>query len=137
MEVMGSVVLTMSKRQSCVANSTLKAEIIAIQAACHQIESMKVLLGEVGVEIGAVPVYTDSKNCVDSLKGEYPSSKAKHFCTLWYEVKEYLVGGAIELRFVEGTENTADVLTKPLVKVTHEKHVANLLKDQKETGGKG
>ena len=137
MEVMGSVVLTMSKRQSCVANSTLKAEMIAIQAACHQIESMKVLLGEVGVEIGAVPIYTDSKNCVDSLKGEYPSTKAKHFCTLWYEVKEYLVGGAIELRFVEGTENTADVLTKPLVKVTHEKHVANLLKDQKETGGKG
>ena len=56
MEVMGSVVLTMSKRQSCVASSTLKAEMIAVQTACHQIESMKVLLGEVGVEIGAVPV---------------------------------------------------------------------------------
>ena len=32
--------------------------------------------------------------------------------------------------FVEGEENTADVLTKPLVKVKHEKHTANLLKDQ-------
>ena len=43
-------------------------------------------------------------------------------------ILQVLVGKAIELRFVEGTENTADVLTKPLVQVTHEKHVAKLLK---------
>ena len=29
-----------------------------------------------------------------------------------------------------GADNTADVLTKPLVKVVHEKHVANLLMDK-------
>ena len=85
MEVMGSVVRTMSKRQSCVANSTLKAEMIAIQTACHEIESMKMLLGEVCVEIGTVPVYTDSKNCIGSLKGDHPSAKAKHFCMIWYQ----------------------------------------------------
>ncbi len=82
------------------------------------------------MEIGIVPIYTDSKNCIDSLMGDYPSAKAKHFCMLWYEVKEYLVNKVIELHFVEGTENTADVLTKPLAKVVHEKHVANLLMDR-------
>ena len=137
MELMGTVVLTMSKRQSSVANSTLKAEMIAIQTACHQIESTKMLLAELGVELGTVPIYTDSKNCIDSLKGDYPSSKAKHFCMLWYEVKEYLVNKVIELRFVEGVDNTADVLTKPLVKVVHEKHVANLLMDRGGAERKG
>lgn len=82
------------------------------------------------IAIGPVPIYTDSKNCIDSLMGEYPSAKAKHFCMLWYEVKEYLIGNLIELRFVDGVDNTADVLTKPLVKVVHEKHVANLLMDR-------
>ena len=87
------------------------------------------LLAELGAEIGVVPIYTDSKNCIDSLMGDYPSAKAKHFCMLWYEVKEYLDNKVIDLRFVEGTDNTADVLTKPLAKVVHEKHVANLLMD--------
>ena len=53
------------------------------------------------------------------------------------EVKEYLVNKVIELRFVEGVDNTADVLTKPLVKVVHEKHVANLLMDRGGAEGKG
>ena len=98
---------------------------------------MKLLLGELGIEIDTVPVYSDSKNALDSLAGDYPSKKAKHFCLLWYEIKEYLTEGVIQLHFVDGEENTADVLTKPLVKVKHEKHTANLLKDQHWTGGKG
>ena len=137
MEVMGSVIMTLSKRQSCVASSTLKAEMMAIRTACHQIENMKLLLGELGIEIDTVPIYSDSKNALDSLAGDYPSKKAKHFCLLWYEVKEYLTDGVIQLHFVEAEENTADVLTKPLVKVKHEEHTANLLKDQHWTGGKG
>ena len=56
---------------------------------------------------------------------------------MWYEINEYLTEGMIQLHFVDGGENTADVLTKPLVKVKHEKHTANLLKDQHWTGGKG
>ena len=137
MEVMGSVIMTLSKRQSCVASSTLKAEMMAIRTACHQIENMKLLLGELGIEIDTVPIYSDSRNALESLAGDYPSKKAKHFCLLWYEIKEYLTEGVIQLHFVEGEENTADVLTKPLVKVKHEKHTANLLKDQHWTGGKG
>ena len=90
-----------------------------------------------GIEIDTVPVYSDSKNALDSLAGDYPSKKAKHFCLLWYEIKEYLNDGVIQLHFVDGEENTADVLPKPLAKVKHEKHTANLLKGQHWTGGKG
>ena len=48
----------------------------------------------------------------------------------WYVVKEYLVNKVIELRFFDGADNTPDVLTRPLAKVVHEKHVANLLMDR-------
>ena len=88
------------------------------------------MLSEIGFTVPVTPVNTDSQTAIDMMKRGHPTEKTKHLALAFHSVKEAVVEGAVVLRHVPGTENTSDLLTKPLPRVTFEKHCESLLRDR-------
>ena len=57
------------------------------------------------------------------------SLSTKHLHLAFHEIKEHIDEGHIKLIHVAGTDNPADLLTKPLGRVLHEKHANTIFRD--------
>ncbi len=61
------------------------------------------------------------------LKKGHPSTKLKHLVLAFHEIKEKIEDGRITGPHIPGVDNCADIVTKPLSRVTFEKHRSTLL----------
>ena len=80
-----------------------------------------------------VPFYTDSQVVVKMIEKGHLSNATKHLRISFHEIKEKVDEGTISLIHIPGTENPADLLTKPLPRETHEKHMNVILGDKSFT----
>ena len=122
--VNGGAITWRLKKQTTITLSSTEAEYIALSEAGHEACWLCNLYEELGY----------SQKSLNLLKGDNGGSIvmarnpqfykwSKHIATQWHWVRNLVQNGIISIESCRDPDQTADVLTKPLVHPKHQKHV--------------
>ena len=129
-KLFGDTILTKSKRQGKVSNSTAMAELHALAAAARKADHYRQILFDLSdFYQKTIPMMTDSQVVVKMLERGNLSSATKHLRIAFHEVKEKIDSGEVTVEHIPGDTNPSDVCTKPLPGDTHKKHTDSILND--------
>ena len=104
-----------SKRQKSITTSTYSAEFVALRHAVEEAQAAKFLLQSIRVNIdGPVNIYSDNESVLKSAQTPGNELKRRHVAIAYHAVREAYATGLVNLFHISGTDNPADVLTKPL-----------------------
>jgi hypothetical protein len=112
--VYGGPVLWGSKKQCCVATSTVQAEFIAPSAAVKEATWLRGLLRELDIPVWKVKLFCDSTGCIANLKNPVNSKYTKHIAIAFHHAREDVILGNIDLKYIPSADNVADIFTKAL-----------------------
>ena len=111
-----------SKLQSVVALSTTEAEYMAAVEAGKEIKWMRSLLGEFGIKVTQPSTLNiDNQSAISVSKNPEHHGRMKHLDLKYYWLRDIVEAGVITPNHVGTNDMIADCLTKPLVRVKHEK----------------
>ena len=117
-----------SKKQNTIETSTYGAELVALRIAVETVIEFRYKLRMMGIPImGPSQVLCDNNSVV--LNTTLPSStlKKKHNAIAYHRVREAVAAKIINVNHISGTDNVADILTKPTLGPTFRKHVKTCL----------
>ncbi|GJX50285.1 retrovirus-related pol polyprotein from transposon TNT 1-94 [Tanacetum coccineum] len=106
--------ILVSKKQTSLAISTIKAEYVSIGKACQQALWMKQALIDYVIRFDDVPIMCDNKGVIDLSKNPVQHSRTKHIEICHYFLRDNVQKGHFSIEKVLSVENIADILTKPL-----------------------
>jgi transposase InsO family protein len=110
------------KRQPTIAVSTTEAEYMATSHCLKEALWLRQLLEDVGlVQRGATSIMCDNQGCIALAKDPKHHSRTKHIDVQHHFIREKLEDGEVSLWYCPTEDMVADVLTKALAKVRHEK----------------
>ena len=111
----GSTIHTVSRRQQSVQLLTFQAELSAISVALTELEWYSSIISTLPIGNSApLRILNDNKAGVDALHSPtYMEEKKQHDVKLKF-VREQIEREFVELKWIPGTENIADLLTKAL-----------------------
>ena len=108
------MVLTFSRTQKIVAQSSAEAELVAIYTAVQEAIGLKTLLAEIGIT-RKVSVYTDS-SAARGFSYRRGLGKLKHIELKYLWIQDLIKSKDIEVNKIKGIENPADLFTKILAR---------------------
>ena len=111
-----------SKRQKSVALSTYEAEYVAAAETAKEAIWLKSLINKLstGQEISDVQLYIDNNAAMKLAKNPEFHGRTKHIELRHHFLRERVLDGELTLTRVDTKNNLADILTKPLPRVTFE-----------------
>jgi hypothetical protein len=112
----GAPIFFKSKRQKSVALSTAEAELVALTECAREVKALRNLMGELGLDISAPTTVFDDNQAVVSIahSGVDYKGRMRHLDVSKFYIQELVVSGELRVEFIPTTEQTADILTKPL-----------------------
>jgi hypothetical protein len=121
--MMGSAAVDWScKLQSLVALSSTEAEYIAGLEAGKQIKWMRNLLGEFGYKFNSPSIlYLDNQSAISVAKNPEHHGRMKHLDLRFHWLRDNVEAGMIIPKHVGTADMVADILTKPLQRLKHDK----------------
>ena len=129
-KLFGDTILAKAKRQGKVSNSTAMAELHSAANVVRKIDFYREVLYEMSDYYQkTIPIYTDSQVVIKMIEKGHLSNATKHLRISFNEIKEKVDDKEISLFHIPGAENPSDILTKPLPRVTHNKHMDTVLND--------
>jgi hypothetical protein len=118
-------IMAKAKRQTSVESSTYGAEFSAARSAVEYIIGMRLFLRSLGVPINGPSVLLgDNKGVVLSATQFTSVLTKKHHAISYHKVRECIAAEIVDFRWVDGENNLADLMTKPVTKAVQ----ATLLK---------
>nr|GEV65209.1 hypothetical protein [Tanacetum cinerariifolium] len=90
-----------SKKQDCMALSTVEAEYVSLSACCAQVLWMRAQLTDYGFHLKKIPIYYDLKSAIAISRNPVQQSRTKHIIDRYHFIKEHVEKGTIELYFVK------------------------------------
>ena len=106
-----------SHAQKTVATSSTEAEYMALSDCCRQVMWIRHMFNELGLSVDKVPICTDNNGAIFIGSNPIQERRIKHIDVRYHYIRECVEDGNVEILRVDTTENTADLLTKPLGKV--------------------
>ena len=107
-----------SRKQSCVALSTVEAEyVVACLTSCEEVWLRKLLSDLFDLHLDVTCIFRDNQSCVKLSKNPVFHDKSKHIKIKFHYIRDMMQRGAVKLQYVATEEQIADVLTKPLARV--------------------
>ena len=122
----GGAVSWKTKKQPTVAQSSVEAEYMAANQAAREALWFRTLLNELGyfnLVSSPTKIYSDSQGSIALVKNPEFHTRTKHIDIQHHFVREHYINGAVDFEFVGTEDMIADVLTKPIAKVKHQKFV--------------
>ena len=107
-----------SKKQHSVSTSTAEAEYIAAGSCCAQILWIRNQLRDYGPLLNKIPIFCDNTSAIAISNNPVQHSRTKHIDIRYHFIREHVINGTVELRFVPTKQQLADIFTKPLDEVT-------------------
>ena len=105
----------MSKRQAQVETATYGSEFMVARQATERIIDLRYTLRSFGVPLdGPAWLFGDNKSVVTSSTIPHSSLSKRWNALSYHKVREAVAGGWLRFEHIPGTENPADILTKPL-----------------------
>jgi len=118
----GGPITWSSKQQTIVALSSCEAEYISCTHCARQIIWLRNLFHELGFPQD-VPtlLYCDNQGTMMCTHDPHSHSRMKHMDIRVHFIRDCVNHGFIDVQHIPGIQNPADLLTKPLEKVVHQK----------------
>ena len=112
-------VMARAKRQTSVETSTYGAEFSAARTAVEYIIGMRLFLRSIGVPVTGPSVLLGDNRGVVLSATQFTSVLAKkHHAISYHKVRECVAAGIVDFRWIDGVHNLADLMTKPVARVT-------------------
>ena len=115
-----------SKRQQSIALSSTEAEIMVASQAATEIMYLSGILHEFGHDLEPTSLYVDNQGAIELSRDMKSCQRSRHIERRYLKVRELVALGEINVLYVPTALNHADVLTKPLDKLTFDTHVGAL-----------
>ncbi len=115
----GGVISWGSKKQTCITDSTMAAEFIALAAASKEAEWLRNLLYDVPLwpkPISPISIRCDSEATLAKAYSQVYNGKSRHIGLRHSYVRQLISDGVITINYVRSSENLADPLTKSLAR---------------------
>ena len=114
-----------SKKQTCVALSTMESEFIAFSSTVQEGVWLKRFLDHLKVTSSKEPVtiMSDSQSSIAYTKDPKFHSKTKHIDIKYHYVKDMVARGEVNLKYISTHDMIADPLTKVVTSDMFERHI--------------
>lgn len=123
----GGAITWLSKKQSVVALSSTEAEYIALSEASREACWLRSLYEELGFkQVYPTLIKGDNNGAIAMAQNPQFHKRAKHINTRWHWIRDLVDDNVVEVGSCRDPEQTADVLTKPLPRPKHKKHVEEM-----------
>ena len=106
-----------SHAQKTIALSSMEAKYMVISDCSRQAIWIKTLIKELGIKIKFIPIYGDNQGSIFIASIAVQESHTKHINICYHYICELVVAKEVELQFVPGEMNPADMFTKNLQKI--------------------
>ncbi|KAK6118000.1 hypothetical protein DH2020_048255 [Rehmannia glutinosa] len=125
----GAVITWCSKKQPCIALSTMEAEYIACTSAVQEAIWLRRFLQSLRITAhvdDAVVVYCDNTSALAYAKDPKYHGRTKHIDTRYHCIRESVAQGQTVLRYIPTSDMVADPSTKPLHRDVFQRHVKSM-----------
>jgi len=106
-----------SRAQKSIALSSTEAEYMSLSDTCRQLVWIKTLFSELGINLGPIPLCGDNQGSIFLASNPVQEKRIKHIDLRYHYIREIICQKHIELLFIEGAENPADLFTKNLGRI--------------------
>jgi len=121
----GCAISCLSKKQNSVSTSTTKSEYMALATTARQALCYINGLSQLGFTI-PVELKADNTSSINLAKNPINNPKTKHIDVSYHFTREHLIHKSFTLSYVPTGENLADIMTKDLPSVLHQRHTQGL-----------
>ena len=125
----GGAISWCSKKQTCIALSTMEAEYVACSAAVQEAVWLRRFLQRLGPLVhvkDAVLVYCDSTSALAYAKDPKYHGKSKHIDIRFHYIRDMVAHGEVVLRHISTGSMVADPLTKPIARDVFHSHIRSM-----------
>lgn len=113
----GAAITWMSKKQRSVALSTTESEFVAACEGAKEAIWLTRMLNEISKFKSKPTLYIDNASAVKLVKNPEFHKRSKHIEVRHYFVREKYLDGSLQVQHLEGENQIADIMTKPLLHV--------------------
>ena len=116
----GAAISWKSYTISTVARLTPESEYVAAWDVGAEAIFLRNFLGELGFpQPGATPIFTNSTGAQAIINNPCNRARTKHIKIHYHYARQHVAAGRLDYRKVKSSENSRDVLTKPLPRAAH------------------
>ncbi|KAJ9566244.1 hypothetical protein OSB04_002210 [Centaurea solstitialis] len=115
----GGTISWASKKQTCITNSTMESEFVALAAVGKEAEWLRNLIYEIPLwskPIAPISIHCDSAATLAKAYSQVYNGKSRHLCVRHNMIRDLIMNGVISVEFVKSQQNLAYHLTKGLVR---------------------
>jgi transposase InsO family protein len=106
-----------SRAQRTVALSSTEAEYMSLSDTSRQLVWIKALLSELDIDMGPVPLCGDNQGSIFMASNPVQERRIKHIDIRYHYIREVVQRREVDLYFISGAENPADMFTKNLGRI--------------------
>ena len=116
-----------SKKQPMVALSTAEAEYMAAATARWEAVWLQTLLRELQLKVSLpTNIFCDNRSAIHLAEEAGRRERSKHIDIKFHYVRELIEGGVVKLNWTDSASELADIFTKPLPLIAHDRHTRSL-----------
>ena len=115
----GGAISWASKKQTCITNSTMESEFVALAAAGKEAEWLRNLIYEIPLwskPIAPLLIHCDSAATLAKAYSQVYNGKSRHLGVRHSMIRDLIMSGVISVEFVRSQQNLVDHLTKGLAR---------------------
>jgi hypothetical protein len=121
-KLFGNTVSWSTKKQATISLSSTEAELIAMCHAAKEGIWISNLLSEIGIECKPFLLREDNIPCIKIAEEPREHQRLKHLDIKYLFVRDLIKEGKMKIKYLESSDQPADMMTKPLGRVLLEKH---------------
>ena len=103
-----------SRAQKSIALSSTEAKYMSLSDMSRQVVWIHSLFKKIGINLGPIPLCRDNQGSIFIASNPVQEKQIKHIDLRYHYIREVIHQKQIELLFIEGAENPADLFTKNL-----------------------
>ena len=95
----------------------MEAEYMVISDCSRQVIWIKTLIKKLRIKIRSIPIYGDNQGSIFIASNAVQQSRTKHIDICYHYIHELVVAKEVDLQFIPGEMNPANMFTKNLQKI--------------------
>ena len=115
----GGAISWASKKQTCITNSTMESEFVALAAVGKEAEWLRDLVYEIPLwskPIAPISIHCDSVATLAKAYSQVYNGKSRHLGVRHSMIRDLIMNDVISVEFVKSHQNLVDHLTKSLAR---------------------
>ena len=122
----GGAVSWKSAKQPIVSLSRMEAEYIALTSATKEGIWLKKFEEEIQMPKKTLTIFEDNQSTIKTATHKIHNDRSKHIDVRYHFIRECVEEEKIKIEYCPTSEMTADILTKSLGRILHERHTKNM-----------